>query len=224
MLAAGHMVGQLVSSSLPLSQAAKGPSLTACVCSRRAPCFDTQRLDTHSIQPSSRASEAASGLPRRACGAVTQRGRRRRHQPPLVLEPNWRLPNRSYHRKTSMAARNKLLVLNAGSSSLKFRLFQLLGPAAAGTSGTSIATSSTSAAGGTSGSGGSSPDAKQPAASTGAAAAGLRSVASGLCERIGDPAGGAVMKASRHPLSAGGHLQPAPLSRRGSAATPCLQH
>ena len=45
-----------------------------------------------------------------------------------------------------MAARNKLLVLNAGSSSLKFKLFE-----------------------------------------KGAGGGGLQALASGLCERIGDP-------------------------------------
>jgi acetate kinase len=47
-----------------------------------------------------------------------------------------------------MAPRNKLMVINAGSSSLKFKLFQM----------------------------------------GGAAAEGLRVVASGICERVGDPA------------------------------------
>ncbi len=46
-----------------------------------------------------------------------------------------------------MAARNKIMVLNAGSSSLKFKLFQMAEGA---------------------------PD-------------GLKAVASGICERIGDP-------------------------------------
>ena len=90
-----------------------------------------------------------------------------------------------------MAARNKLLVLNAGSSSLKFKLFQLLGqgaPAARTSGRGSAATSS----GGASAGGCSEADAREAAAT----AAGLHDVASGLCERIGDPAGGAVMKAS----------------------------
>jgi hypothetical protein len=46
-----------------------------------------------------------------------------------------------------MAARNKVMVLNAGSSSLKFKLFEL----------------------------------------SGGAATGFKAVASGICERIGDP-------------------------------------
>lgn len=52
------------------------------------------------------------------------------------------------------AVRNKIMVLNAGSSSLKFKLFEM----------------------GAGGGGG------------GGAAAALKAVASGVCERIGDPA------------------------------------
>jgi acetate kinase len=55
-----------------------------------------------------------------------------------------------------MAARNKLLVLNAGSSSLKFKLYELVGAAAGGSK--------------------------------------LQPTAAGLCERVADPAGGAVMR------------------------------
>ena len=119
------------------------------------------------------------------------------------------------------SARNKLLVLNAGSSSLKFKLFELLGPAAAGlpgaTSGTSASSSKGGGASSSSSSGGSAPpDAREAAAAT----AGLHSVASGLCERIGDPAGGAVMKASRHP-SAAGQLERWGSRRRMPAGSAC---
>lgn len=73
------------------------------------------------------------------------------------------------------APRSKLLVLNAGSSSLKFKVFQWLG-AGAGASGTAAGASA--AAGG-------SPE--------------LQPLAAGLCERIGDPAGGAVMRVRAPP-------------------------
>lgn len=55
-----------------------------------------------------------------------------------------------------MAVLNKLLVLNAGSSSLKFKLYELAGARSGG--------------------------------------AKLQPIAAGLCERVADPAGGAVMR------------------------------
>jgi acetate kinase len=67
-----------------------------------------------------------------------------------------------------MSARNKVLVLNAGSSSLKFKLYQQSGGAAGG-SGAAGATR---------------------------AAAQLQTISAGLCERIGDPSGGALLRAS----------------------------
>lgn len=71
------------------------------------------------------------------------------------------------------SARSKVLVLNAGSSSLKFQVFSL-GRAPAAVQGVS-------------GPGG---------ASAAASGGGLQAVAAGLCERIGDPAGDASMQAS----------------------------
>lgn len=65
-----------------------------------------------------------------------------------------------------MSARNKVLVLNAGSSSLKFKLYQQNGGAAGGAAGAAQA------------------------------AAPLQTLSAGLCERIGDPAGGALLRAS----------------------------
>ncbi|KAL4447431.1 hypothetical protein ABPG75_004650 [Micractinium tetrahymenae] len=73
------------------------------------------------------------------------------------------------------APRSKVLVLNAGSSSLKFKVFQWLGAGAG--AGASAAAASAAASG--------VPE--------------LQPVAAGLCERIGDPAGGAVMRASAGP-------------------------
>lgn len=63
-----------------------------------------------------------------------------------------------------MAARTKLLVLHAGSSSLKFKVFGV---------------------GGAGSGGGPGPAAGAPS---------LQPIAAGLCECIGDPAGGAVMR------------------------------
>lgn len=63
--------------------------------------------------------------------------------------------------------RSKVLVLNAGSSSLKFKVYQWLGAGAG-------------AAGGAPAADGGTPQ--------------LQPLAAGLCERIGDPAGGAVMR------------------------------
>ena len=54
-----------------------------------------------------------------------------------------------------MAVRNKLMVINAGSSSLKFKLFQL---GEAGAQGLKAS-----------------------------GAQGLKAIASGICERVGDP-------------------------------------
>lgn len=68
------------------------------------------------------------------------------------------------------APRTKLLVLNAGSSSLKFKVYRWLGASADTAAG---AASGSGAAGG---------------------AADLQPLAAGLCERIGDPAGGALMR------------------------------
>ena len=55
-------------------------TLTACVCSRRAPSwpFPLIREGARARCGSNRASEAGSGSPVAACGAVTQRWQRRR--------------------------------------------------------------------------------------------------------------------------------------------------
>lgn len=91
--------------------------------------------------------------------------------------------------------RNKVLVINAGSSSLKFKLFGL--NRAAGALGGGLEAASA-------GSGRSAEAVGSAADSAGSAAAGpasgaksgLHPIASGLCEKIGDPSGDALMRVS----------------------------
>lgn len=79
-------------------------------------------------------------------------------------------------------ARSKVLVLNAGSSSLKFQVFSLERASAAGVQGASGPGGAWAAGDGGGGGGGGNAD-------------GLQAVAAGLCERIGDPSGEASMQA-----------------------------